>query len=229
LLLEDREVTDQTDSLTPGEQQAMLRVISEEADRLDRFVESIVDLARIEAGDVRLNRNWGSVDEIIEAAVVRAEPLIQRHSLKVSVEEELPVIRVDARAVAEVVYTLIDNATKYGPHETFIDIEAERAPSEMVQISVEDQGPGIPSHLRERVFDKFFRASDGRGQSARDAGGIGMGLAIAKGIVEAHGGQIWIEDGANGHGTRVIFTVPVGDDEQPVVDDEDALDAALTL
>lgn len=214
LLLEDRDSSEQTDALSSSEQLAMLRVITEEADRLDRFVESIVDLARIEAGDVRLNRNWGSVDEIIEAAVARAEPLMQRHELKVSVEEELPVIRVDARAVAEVVYTLVDNATKYAPPETCITIEADRAPGEMVKISVEDQGPGIPSYLHERVFDKFFRASDGGGPGARASGGIGMGLAIARGIVEAHSGQIWIEDGTNGRGTRVTFTVPFGDDEE---------------
>ena len=229
LLLEDRDSLEQTDALSSVEQQAMLRVITEEADRLDRFVESIVDLARIEAGDVRLNRNWGPVDEIIDAAVARAEPLMKRHRLKVLVEEEPPVIRVDARAVAEVIYTLVDNATKYAPANTCISIEAGRATGEMVQIAVDDQGPGIPASLRERVFEKFFQATDGKVRDGKRSGGIGMGLAIARGIVEAHGGRIWIEGGTNGHGTRVIFTVPVGDDELPAVADEQAPDAALTL
>ena len=218
LLLEDRETTEQADTLSPREQQAMLRVITEEADRLNGFVESIVDLARIEAGDVRLNRNWGPVDEIIEAAVARAEPLMQQHQLRVLVEDELPIIRVDARAVAEVVYTLIDNATKYAPPETCITIEADRAPGEMVEIAVGDHGPGIPLSLRERVFEKFFRATDGKAPGPDRSGGIGMGLAIARGIVEAHGGNIWVEDGVGGHGARVTFTVPVGDDEQPAVE-----------
>jgi K+-sensing histidine kinase KdpD len=229
LLLEDREATDQTDTLTSGEQQDMLRVITEETDRLDHFVESIVDLARIEAGDMKLRRNWGPVDEIIDAAVARAESLMQQHQLRVLVEDELPIIRVDARAVAEVIYTLVDNATKYAPAGTCITIEADSAPGEMVQIAVDDQGAGIPLFLRERVFEKFFRATDGKATNPDRSGGIGMGLAIARGIVEAHGGRIWIEDGTNGHGTRVIFTVPVGDDEQPAVADEDARDAALTI
>jgi len=229
LLLEDGEATDQTGTLTRGEQREMLRVITEETDRLDHFVESIVDLARIEAGDVRLRRNWGPVDEIIDAAVARAESLTQQHQLKVLVEDELPIIRVDARAVAEVIYTLIDNATKYSPAGTCITIEAIRAPGEMVQIAVDDQGPGIPLPLRERVFERFFRAVDGKAMNPDRSSGIGMGLAIARGIVEAHDGRIWIEEGANGNGTRVIFTVPVGDDEEPAVDDENARDVALAL
>ncbi len=197
LLLEDGEAADQTDTLTRAEQRDMLRVITEETDRLDHFVESIVDLARIEAGDVRLRRNWGPVDEIIDAAVARAESLTQQHQLRVLVEEELPVIRVDARAVAEVIYTLVDNATKYSPAGTCIAIKATRAPGEMVQIAVDDQGPGIPLPLRERVFERFFRAVNGKAMNPDRSSGIGMGLAIARGIVEARwahldrGGSRW--------------------------------------
>ena len=93
----------------------MLRVITQEVDRLDHFIEGIIDLARIEAGQLSLRRNWGDVDEIIEAALTRAEQLTQQHEIEVEVEDELPVVRVDARAVAEVIYTLVDNATKYAP------------------------------------------------------------------------------------------------------------------
>lgn len=212
LLIDESEPSDVQETFTHEEQQTMLRLISEEVDRLDRFVESIVDLARIEAGDIQLQRNWGPVDEIIDAAVARAEPRIKKHQLKISVEKDLPVIRVDARAVAEVIYTLIENATKYGPPHTQINVRAERVPDEMVKITVEDEGPGIPPHLRERVFEKFFRGN-GQAKSSPAGEGIGMGLSIAKGIVEAHGGRIWIEDGTAGKGTRVSFTVPVGDDE----------------
>jgi two-component system sensor histidine kinase KdpD len=218
LLLEDRDNAETHETFDSQEQHTMLEVISDEVDRLDRFVESIVDLARIEAGDIQLQRNWGPVDEIIDAAIARAESLIQQHRIKVEVEKDLPVIRVDARAVAEVIYTLIENATKYAPAQTAITVHAERAPDEMVDISVEDEGPGIPPDLRERVFDKFFRGS-GRAKAWESVQGIGMGLSIAKGIVEAHEGRIWIEDGARGKGTRVRFTVPVGDDEStPPVD-----------
>ncbi len=212
LLLEDREATEQMERLSADEQQAMLRVITHGADRLDRFVEGIVDLARIEAGDMKLYRNWGAVDDIIDAALAQAEPLTRQHQIQVAVENELPVVRVDARAVAEVIYTLIDNAGKYAPPETLITIDANRAEDDMIKIAVEDQGPGIPAHLRERVFERFYRANS-TGTAGGSTGGIGMGLAIAKGIVEAHSGRIWIESGTAGKGARIVFTVPVGDEE----------------
>ncbi len=219
LLLEDREMTEQTVTLAPEEQQVLLKVITKEADKLDRFVEGIVDLARIEAGELELFRNWGAVDEIIEAALTRAESLTSRHVLTILLEDELPSVRVDARAVAEVVYTLIENATKYSPTGTRISVEATRSSDETVQIAVEDQGPGIPLNLRERVFERFFQAAEPGLLSKGRASGLGMGLAIARGIVEAHGGRIWIESATGGHGTRVIFTVPVGDDESLVDSD----------
>ncbi len=212
LLLEDREAKAEMEKLSDEEQAAMLKVITHGADRLDRFIEGIVGLARIEAGDMNLHRNWGAVEEIIDAALAQAEPLIREHRISVLIEEELPVIRVDARAVTEVIYVLIDNASKYAPSGTLITIEARRAGDDIVEIAVEDEGRGVPSHLRERVFERFY--SGGRGSIATDrAGGIGMGLAIAKGIVEAHNGKIWIEAGSSDRGTRVVFTVPVGDDE----------------
>jgi two-component system sensor histidine kinase KdpD len=212
LLLEDREAPAQMERLSSEEQQALLRVINHGADRLDRFVEGIVDLARIEAGDMKLYRNWGAVEDIIEAALALAEPLTRQHQIKVTVAGELPVVRVDARAVTEVIYTLLDNASKYAPPETLIKIEAQGTADDVIEIAVEDQGPGISSNLRERVFERFYRAA-GNGTSGDRAGGIGMGLAIAKGIVEAHGGRIWVADSESGHGAKVTFTVPVDDDD----------------
>jgi K+-sensing histidine kinase KdpD len=209
ILIDDRQ--DRGEPLSSSEKDALLEVINQEADRLDRFVESIVDLARIEAGEIELRRNWGPVDEIVDAAVARAEPLLQQHELSIKIEKELPIVRVDARAVAEVIYTLLDNATKYSPPESAISIQAQRADGEVIKISVADEGPGIPVDSRERVFDKFFR--DSAQEAEGHAEGIGIGLSIAKGIVEAHDGRIWIEDGDRGCGTRVSFTVPVGDDE----------------
>lgn len=191
----------------------MLDVIDEECDRLNRFVEGLVELARIEAGEMHLRRKWGTVDEIVTAALQRAEPLTRNHQVEVTIEKEIPVVQVDPRAVAEVIFTLIDNAAKYSPAGTSILIGAQRA-KEMIQIAVENEGQAIPLDLRERVFDKFFRATlDGDTSAKLQPKGTGMGLAIAKGIVEAHGGRIWIEDGKRGRGTRVVFTLPIGDVE----------------
>ena len=212
LLLEDRDETDAGSKLSPPEQHAMLEVITHGADRLDRFVAGIVDLARIEAGDLSLHRNWRSVDDLIDAALTRAEPLTQKHKMVVIVPNELPVVRVDGRTVTEVIYTLLDNACKYAPLNSQITINAQPNSPDSIEIAVEDRGPGIPVAYRERVFERFYRIA-GNGIASEPTTGVGMGLAIAKGIVEAHGGRIWIEDAESGRGTRVVFTVPVGDED----------------
>ena len=194
----------------------MLEVINEESDRLNRFVEGLIELARIEAGEMQLRRHWSSVEEIITTALARAAPLTRQHQIHIDSEKDLPVIRVDSRAVSEVIYTLIDNAAKYAPGGTLIRISAQRADDVTLLFAVEDEGPGIPPPLRERVFDKFFRAiSDGDTGGQRPAG-TGMGLAIAKGIVEAHDGRIRVADATQGRGARFEFTLPIGDDEEIV-------------
>ena len=189
----------------------MMEVIDEESDRLSRFINGLIELARIEAGELQLRRRWGVVDEIISTALSRAEPITRSHSVELQVEKELPGVRVDERAVSEVVYTLIDNAAKYSPKGSTIRLLARRAGDELIQMAVEDEGPGIANDLRERVFDKFFRATRDGDVTRRQPTGTGMGLAIAKGIVEAHEGRIWIESGEGGKGTRVVFTLPTGD------------------
>ena len=187
----------------------MMEVIDEESDRLNRFINGLIELARIEAGELQLRRRWGVVDEIISAALTRAEPITRQHRVEVDVEKELPGVRVDERAVSEVVYTLIDNAAKYSLPGSRIRISAHRANDELIEMSVEDEGRGVPPDLRERVFDKFYRATRDGDVTSREPTGTGMGLAIAKGIIEAHSGKIWIESAENGNGTRVVFTLPI--------------------
>ncbi len=136
----------------------------------------------------------------------------------------MPIVLVDARAVSEVFYTLIDNAAKYSPAETLIRIAASRAENDVIRASVEDSGPGIPVELRERVFDKFFRAIRAADSNRSQPSGTGMGLAIARGMVEAHSGRIWIESGASGRGTRAVFTLPIGDEDYNAETEAEALD-----
>src|ERR1051325_3358733 len=102
-------------ALDPESKVEMMEVIDEESDRLSRFINGLIELARIEAGELHLRRRWGAVDEIISTALTRAEPITRNHRVELEVEKELPVVRVDERAVSEVVYTLIDNAAKYSP------------------------------------------------------------------------------------------------------------------
>ena len=193
----------------------MMEVIDEESDRLNSFINGLIELARIEAGELHLRRRWGNVDEIVSSALSRAEPITKSHTVELNVEKELPALRVDERAVSEVVYTLIDNAAKYSPRGSTISLSAERASEGVIQMAVENEGEPIAPELRVRVFDKFFRATRDADVRSSNASGSGMGLAIAKGIVEAHSGRIWIES-RKGGGTRVVFILPIGDEDEPV-------------
>ncbi|MBK7601528.1 MAG: DUF4118 domain-containing protein [Acidobacteria bacterium] len=203
--------------LDAGDKREMLEVIDEESDRLTHFVNGMIDMARIEAGEMRLRRLWEPIDEIICSALERAENLTRHHHLKVEIDKELPVIKVDPRAIGEVIYTLLDNAAKYSPAGTEIRLTARRGVEDQVLIAVSDQGPGLPVEFRERVFDKFYRIED---TGRRQPSGTGLGLSIAKGLIEAHAGRIRLEDGDAGRGLRVVFTLPVGDDEIPQENEE---------
>jgi two-component system sensor histidine kinase KdpD len=214
-LLDDQRLSQAGENPTQLEdedRQEMLEVIDEEADRLDRFIEDLMALARIEAGEMQLRREWGSLEEIATAALRRASPLTKAHHIELSFHEELPSVKVDERAMAEVIYVLLENAAKYSPSDGVIRLAAGPGPQDMLELAIEDQGPGIPAELRERVFDKFFRAIRDGGLAANKPG-TGMGLAIAKGIVEAHGGRIWIENANDSGGTRVVVLLPKGDIE----------------
>ncbi|MGB7200864.1 MAG: DUF4118 domain-containing protein [Pyrinomonadaceae bacterium] len=180
-----------------------LNIINEETDRLNGFIEGMVQLARIEAGSADATGTLSNVEEIITIALERAETVVANHHLVLNMQNELPLIRVDARAIAEVVYNLVENAAKYSPPQTTITITAA-SHGNAVLISVMDEGKGIPKDMREKVFEKFVRL-DGE-----IANGLGLGLAIARGIAEAQNGKIEIKQGANDIGTKVTLTLPIG-------------------
>lgn len=186
-------------------QQEMLEVIDEEADRLDRFIEGMMELARIEAGELHLKRRNVSLDEILQSAIRRAAPRTRLHRVQIQPLINLPTLSVDEAALVEVFYVLLDNAAKYSPPGTLIQISASVGNDDEVLVSVADEGRGIPQDLHLRVFDKFFRAA---GDAADQPSGTGMGLAIAQGIIEAHGGRIFIEDGFNGVGVKLVVSLP---------------------
>lgn len=206
--------------LEPDARKEMLVVINEEADRLNHFIEDLMELAQLKAGEIQLRKHWGSVEEIVAAALMRAAPRTREHKVGIVLDDELPSVRVDERAVAEVLYTLLENAAKYSPRGSAIRVTATTGDNGTVNVSVEDEGPGIPVDLRERVFDKFFRAMQ-TGNTSQPSG-TGMGLAIARGITEAHEGRIWIESAGDGRGARVVFSLPIGDEDTRANSEADA-------
>ena len=193
----------------------MLQVIDEEADRLDRFVEGLTKLARIDAGDVRLTLEPASVEEIVTTALKLAEPRTRTHRMEVWIDD-LPLVTVDEHAISESIYTLIDNAAKYSPPESTITVRATQKDETSIVISVEDRGPGIRPELRERVFEKFFRAMRDGDVTDRRIAGSGMGLAIARGIIEAHGGRVWVEAAEADTGAKFLIDLPINSEPSAV-------------
>ncbi|MEO7540232.1 MAG: ATP-binding protein, partial [Pyrinomonadaceae bacterium] len=190
-----------TIELDSGGRAEFLNIINEETDRLNGFIESMVALARLEAGSVNESGSPTNVEEILIMALDRAGKDLADHRVDIDIGEDLPLIRVDARATAEVFYNLIENAVKYSGAGTAIIIAAVENDASVV-ISVTDQGKGIPVDMRERVFEKFVRLE------GTAADGLGLGLSIARGIVEAQKGTISIRSADTGSGTKVTVTLP---------------------
>jgi two-component system sensor histidine kinase KdpD len=184
----------------------LLQVIDEESDRLNRFIEG---LSAADHGDPtqRLGRNAASLAAIVRDALMRAHTATRHHRVQIAIDPTIPRLSVDPAAVTEVIYILLDNASKYSPAETTIRIEAVRNEDREVCISVADQGPGIPADLRERVFEKFYRIH-GREPIDPRRTSVGLGLPIARRLVEAQAGRIWIGPALGGSGTTVMMTLP---------------------
>jgi len=193
--------TVRVEPVTPEVQRELFEVIEQECDRLNHFIQGMMDLAKLEAGEVTLASKDVSAEEMVEDALLRAERLLAGHRVEVAIQPGLPPLRVDPLLISQVIFTLVENAAKYSGASTRIDVTVERNESG-IRFAVTDEGPGIPRELRAKVFQKFFRAGL--------QPGLGMGLAIARGIVQAHGGKIWIDERPGGRGASVQFQVPLG-------------------
>lgn len=193
--------------------QELLEVIDTELDRLNHLLEGLIEMARIEAGAMQPRRSWSNMEEIVSICLNRASAITADHEVRVALEENLSPVRIDEKAVAEVLYVLTENAAKYSPPGTEILLTVGNAGGNTLNVSVEDHGPGIPAELREKVFEKFFRFSTPDFATPSRPAGLGMGLAIARGIIEAHNGRIWIEEPASGRGTRISFSIPLTEHE----------------
>jgi K+-sensing histidine kinase KdpD len=186
----------------------LITLVDEESLHLDQIISSFVELARIEAGDLTLKTTWSSLQDVAQAAIKRAQMLLARHRVEVLIPESLPLMHIDVRALAEVIYTLLDNARKYSPESSTIILSARREEAN-VEVSVSDKGSGILESDVDRVFEKFYRGKDVSNSRSNSPGGLGIGLSIAKAIVEAHSGAIWVAEQGFHKGTTVTFRIPI--------------------
>jgi two-component system sensor histidine kinase KdpD len=182
------------------ERRGFAEAIEQEAGRLDRIVSNLLDLSRLESGTLQPDRGWYEPTALIHEVAARLRPVVGPHRLSLELPDELPPVHVDYTELDQVLTNLIENAAKYSPPEREIRVGAQVADGSL-RISVADDGPGIPAEALPRLFEPFFRA---RG-AAR--GGSGLGLAVARGLIEAHGGRIWAENRPNG-GATFTFEIP---------------------
>ena len=193
-------------ALTREGHDELLAVIDEESDRLNRFIEG---LSRAGTDAQALTPKTVAVDEVIRAGLSRAETLTRDYRLELALPPSPAFVLVDPASMIEVLYIALDNASKYAPPGSTIRVSAGAADSH-IEFAITDEGPGIPEESREKVFDKFYRIPGRRSHDPRRKG-IGLGLPIARRLVETQGGRIWVEAPAEGTGTVVRFTLPIAD------------------
>lgn len=179
----------------------LLETAHEEAQRLNRRVRNLLDMTRLEAGALHVHKSLGSVEEIVGSALNRVEDRLRDRSVEVRIPSDLPFVPLDAALIEQVLINLLENATKYTPPRSPIDIEA-RERDGWVEIDVADRGPGVPPSETERIFDKFYRAKE------REGGGVGLGLTICRGIAVAHGGRMGVVERSGG-GAVFRLTLPL--------------------
>jgi two-component system sensor histidine kinase KdpD len=182
--------------------QDLLAVIEEETDHLNQLVGNLLNMSRLEAGALQLQRSWNVLAEIVQSALRRMRADIKNHQLMVKVSQDLPLVAVDFTLVEQVFTNLISNSTKYSPEGSLIRIEAHLMDKQTLQVEISNQGPPVPEQHLERIFDKFYRIT-----AADRVTGTGLGLSICKGIIEAHGGRIWAENLEDGFAFK--FTLPL--------------------
>lgn len=188
--------------LDPSQQHELLSVINEESDRLNRLVGEAAKMAQLDAENIQFSLEPNSVSQAIEDAIHAAESLLGRRSVEMHVPANLPNGRFDPDGIKEVMHQLLQNAAKYSGPDAPVHITAEEK-NGMITVSVADRGPGIDDFEQSLIFDKFYRGHNHRFQVQ----GTGMGLAIARSIVEAHGGHIGVTS-QPGHGSVFYFTLP---------------------
>jgi two-component system sensor histidine kinase KdpD len=186
-------------------------VIREQALRTSRLVNDLLEMAKLQAGEITLRKDWQSLEEIVGSALKNLESVMNKHPLKLDLPADLPLVKCDAVLMERVLVNLLENAAKYTESETVIGVSAGTSDT-TVRVEVWDAGVGLPSGQERAIFEKFAR-----GQKESAIPGTGLGLAICEAIVQAHGGRIWAEN-RTPQGARFVFTLPL--DAQPSVEPE---------
>jgi two-component system, OmpR family, sensor histidine kinase KdpD len=190
------------DTLAPEARRELLNSIEEEGQRMNRLIRNLLDMIRVETGSLQVQKEWQPLEDAVGVSLIRLGERMRDHPVEVHLPADLPLVPLDAVLLEQVFINLLENAAKYTPPGTAIEISASQGAG-VVNVSVADRGPGIPVGEEEKIFEKFHRAED-----APPGKGVGLGLTISRGIVLAHGGRIWAENRPEG-GAVLRFTLPL--------------------
>lgn len=193
---------DEHTDLSTAARSELLETIRDEAARLSRLVSNLLDLTRLESGALQVRKETCPLEEIVASSLSRLGTLLEKRDVRVDLPDEMLLVAVDPLLLEQVLVNLLENAVRYSPAESPIELAAGVHGGEVL-VSVADRGPGIPIGEEKLVFEKFYRTDDGR-----RAGGTGLGLAICRAILAAHGGRIEAENRAEG-GARFLLTLPL--------------------
>ena len=193
---------DEQTPVAPEARRGLLTAILGESQRMNRLIGNLLDMIRVESGALRTQREWQPLEEPLGVALIRLGDRLKGRAVSVDLPPDLPLVPVDAVLMEQVFVNLLENAIKYTPAGSPIDVSAS-SDGAFVRVSVADRGPGIPAGEEDRIFEKFYRSA-----GAPPGGGVGLGLTICRGIVAAHGGKIWAENRPGG-GAVFQFTLPL--------------------
>jgi two-component system sensor histidine kinase KdpD len=192
------------EGMPPATRADLLQSVREEAERLNRYVGNLLDMTRLEGGGLHFRTDWVDVRDVLMAAAERVSRRLEGRHIERDFPSDLSLVRLDPNLLEQAVVNILENAIAYSPDDTAIDLAAYEDRSNVV-ISIEDEGKGIPTAELERVFEKFRRMEEPTDRSK----GVGLGLSISKGFIEAMGGRIAAASPIHGdHGTRVLISLP---------------------
>ncbi len=194
-------------SLRSVDRYELAQTIYDEAARLNRLLRNLLDMTRLESGALRINKEWQPLEEVVGAALSRLEDPLADRAVNIHLPASLPFVPLDSVLIEQVLINLLENAIKYTPPGSPIDLTA-RQDEAWIVVEIADRGPGLPPGEEQRIFEKFYRA-----RTPQNGSGVGLGLTICRGIVEAHGGEIWAENRSGG-GAAFYFKLPL--EGQPV-------------
>jgi two-component system sensor histidine kinase KdpD len=200
-------VLEYRDILKPDDQRELLRTVLEESQRLNRYIQNLLDMTRFGADRIELHREWVDLNDLVSAALERLATRLEGFDVRVDLAPAVSLIRVHGTLIEQALVNILDNAAGFSQPGDKLDIRSYSG-GDTVVIEIVDRGPGIEAGDREKVFDMFYSAQRGD----RDRRGIGLGLAICKSIVDAHGGSIEALPGPDGIGTSMRITLPINPD-----------------